>query len=426
MDRRCFLTTGALAIGALALPSCARSLSLEPIVPPAFPSLGNEPFHFATGIENSYPLLPNGRRIDQMEKCGHYTRWREDFGLLRELGIRTLRYGPAYYRTNPAPGRYDWSGVDDQMEWLRANGVTVIADLCHFGVPDWLDGFQDPALPAQLAAYSGAFARRYPWVRHYTPVNEILIAATFSSLHGWWNEGLTGDEDFGRTLLNICRANELAVEAILAERPDAIFLQTEPLSRYTPADASADAARHARFWSDIRFAPIDLVLGRTPSPPVQRLLERGGMTRADRAFFRRPRARGRRWLGLDYYLTCEQVVHSDGRCETAPTRAGLATLAREYHARYGIPLFIAETNRADHFAVEWLAEQWRDTQQLRAEGIPVVGFTWYALTDVVDWRHALREERGDVDQTGLCDLDRRVRAVGRAYAELVAGATATA
>src|SRR5688572_10708553 len=58
------------------------------------------PFLFSTGIENSYPVLPNGRRIDQMEKCGRYDRWREDFGLVREMGVRALRYGPAYYVTH--------------------------------------------------------------------------------------------------------------------------------------------------------------------------------------------------------------------------------------------------------------------------------------------------------------------------------------
>ena len=34
-------------------------------------------FMFATGIENSYPTIKNGsRRIDEMEKCGHYEHWR--------------------------------------------------------------------------------------------------------------------------------------------------------------------------------------------------------------------------------------------------------------------------------------------------------------------------------------------------------------
>jgi beta-glucosidase len=40
-------------------------------------------FMFATGIENSYPTINNGRtRVDEMEKCCHYKHWRTDFDLL--------------------------------------------------------------------------------------------------------------------------------------------------------------------------------------------------------------------------------------------------------------------------------------------------------------------------------------------------------
>ena len=87
------------------------------------------PFLFATGIENSYPRLPDGSRHDQLEQCGHYGRWRDDFALTRSLGVGAVRYGPAWYRTNPAPGKYDWSSVDEQMGWLEKSGLVVIADL---------------------------------------------------------------------------------------------------------------------------------------------------------------------------------------------------------------------------------------------------------------------------------------------------------
>ena len=45
-------------------------------------------FMFATGIENSYPTIHGGRvRVDEMEKCGHYDRWRDDFDCVDELGV---------------------------------------------------------------------------------------------------------------------------------------------------------------------------------------------------------------------------------------------------------------------------------------------------------------------------------------------------
>jgi beta-glucosidase len=58
--------------------------------------------------------------------------------------------------------------------------------------------------------------------------------------------------------------------------------------------------------------------------------------------------------------------------------------------------------------------------RVRNDGVPVVGFTWYSLTDQVDWASALREAHGHLDKVGLYDLDRRIRPVGRAYQRLVA------
>jgi len=379
-------------------------------------------FLFATGIENSYPLLPDGTRHDQLDQCGHYDRWREDFGLAQSLGVDAIRYGPAWYRTNPAPGRYDWSSADDQMAWLRDAALILIADLCHFGVPDWIDGFRDPALPIHLAEYARAFASRYPWVRYFTPVNEAFVAANFSSMVGWWNECATGTESFVRTLGNISVAHERAVEAILAERSSAIIVQTESFERFAPADPSPGAIAQAQFWNEARFTALDLTLGRTASPAMRDLLVRSGMTTADLAFLRGKRAHGQRWIGVDYYATCEQLVRADGRKQQSPDRVGLAAIVRDYHARYGLPLFVSETSRTASQATEWLSEQWAESIRLTTQGLPVHGFTWFPLGDVIDWRHALRVKRGDIDQIGLYDLRREPHAVASAYASLIASA----
>ncbi|HEY0455766.1 MAG TPA: glycoside hydrolase family 1 protein, partial [Verrucomicrobiae bacterium] len=93
-------------------------------------------FMFATGIENSYPTIAGGRRVDEMAKCGHYEHWRNDFDLVQELGIGFLRYGPALHRTYLGPGHYDWSFADQTFGALREKDIVPITDLCHFGVPD--------------------------------------------------------------------------------------------------------------------------------------------------------------------------------------------------------------------------------------------------------------------------------------------------
>ena len=57
-------------------------------------------------------------------------------------------------------------------------------------------------------------------------------------------------------------------------------------------------------------------------------------------------------------------------------------------------------------AINWLSEQWRETSRLAFLGVPVNGFTWFPLGDVIDWRHTLREKRGDIDPIGLYNLQR--------------------
>ena len=56
---------------------------------------------------------------------------------------------------------------------------------------------------------------------------------------------------------------------------------------------------------------------------------------------------------------------------------------------------------------------------LRAEGYPVLGFTWYSLTDQLDWDVALRDERHLVNPVGLYDLDRRPRPVAATYRQII-------
>src|SRR5678815_1700240 len=172
-------------------------------------------FMFATGVENSSPTIDGGRtRIDEMTKCGHYHNWRLDFDCVQELGIRFLRYGVPLYRVFLGQDRYDWTFTDLTFGELQRRHIMPVADLCHFGVPDWIGNFQNPDFPRLFAEYARAFAERFPWVQLYTPINEMFICANFSAALGWWNEQLRSDRAFVTALTNIVKANVLAMGEI--------------------------------------------------------------------------------------------------------------------------------------------------------------------------------------------------------------------
>jgi beta-glucosidase len=380
------------------------------------------PFMFATGIENSYPTIgPDRQRVDEMAKCRHYEQWRTDFDCVEELGVGVLRYGPPLHRSWLGPGRYDWEFADLTFADLLRRDLTPMADLCHFGVPDWLGNFQNPDFPKLFADYARAFAKRFPWVQLYTPVNEMFICATFSGANGWWNEQLSSDRGFVTALKHLVKANVLAMQAILDVRPNAIFIQSES-SEYFHAD-SPDAIKLAEIANSKRFLSLDLNYGKRIDSEMYEYLADNGMTREEYHFFLDNRLKQHCVMGNDYYVTNEHRVFGDGSSMPSGEVFGYDAITWQYYDRYRLPVMHTETNYAQgpegDEAVYWLWKEWANVLRVRNDGIPVVGFTWYSLTDQVDWDTALREDRGQVNPLGLFDLDRRIRPVGEAYKKIV-------
>jgi beta-glucosidase/6-phospho-beta-glucosidase/beta-galactosidase len=383
-------------------------------------------FVFATGIECSYPTVMNSRgqrvRVDQLEKSFHYRHWRTDLALVRELGLRWLRYGPPYYRIHTGPGKYDWEFTDLVMAEMRQLGIVPIVDLCHFGVPDWIGDFQNPAWPALFAEYARAFAVRYPWIRFYTPVNEIFVCAKLSARFGLWNEGARSDHAFVTALKHLCRANLLAIEAILRVRPDTVFIQSESAEYFHLGGADDETIDRTTWENAVRFLSFDLLYSVPPDGKVLLYLLDNGMTRDEFAWFMGHGLGGRIVMGNDFYERNEQLVVPGGGIRPAGEVFGWSVITRQYFDRYRRPVMHTETNnigRSARDAPRWLWKEFLNVRNLREQGVPVLGFTWFSLTDQVDWDSALVLQRGIVNPIGLYDLQRRPRPVAAAYAELV-------
>jgi beta-glucosidase len=375
-------------------------------------------FMFAVGIECSCPTIEGGQRVDELRDTGHYENWKTDLRLVRELGLRYLRYGPPIYRIYKNKHEFDFSQLDPIMNEMRRLGVIPIIDLVHFGLPDWLINFQNEEWPAYFADYARAFAERYPWVRYYTPVNEIYVTALFSAAFGWWNERLMSDASFVRNIKHCVKASILAMRAILDLRPDAIFIFSESTEYVHPGSPQMVAQAH--FMNERRFLSLDLLFGHDVSATMYRYLLSNGMTAEEYAWFAAQRDLRRHCImGTDYYITNEHVIRSDGTAIGAGDVYGYYVITRQYFERYRLPVMHTETNRVDKHAVEWLWKEWMNLLRLREDGVPIIGFTWFGLVDMKDWNTALTKMLGTVNKVGLYTLDRRPRKVAREYRKLV-------
>lgn len=375
-------------------------------------------FMYCVGIECSNPISTGGQRVDQLELTRHYECWKQDLALVKSLGVKFLRYGPPVHRIFLGPKTYDWSFIDRVMAEMQVLGIRPIIDLVHFGLPDWLGDFQNPDWPGHLADYAAAFAQRYPWVRYYTPVNEIYVTAVFSGLYGWWNERQMSDQAFVTNVKHCCKASILIMRAILRLRHDAIFVFSESTEYVHPGGPGV--VDRAVFMNERRFLSLDLLFGHDVSATVYRYLLGAGMTEKEYDWFRQHKdLRSHCIVGTDYYITNEHILKEDGHTMAAGDVYGYYVITRQYYDRYKMPVMHTETNRTAKLAVEWLWKEWMNLMRLREDGVPIIGFTWYGLVDMVDWDSALTQRRGHVNKVGLFTLDRRPRKVAKEYQRLI-------
>ena len=376
-------------------------------------------FLFATGVECSDPTIDGGRiRRDMLEECGHYRFWKQDLQLVRDLGLRVLRYGFPYHLTHLGPGRYDWSFADEVMREMRRLEILPILDLLHFGVPDWLGNFQNPELPLHFADYAEAVARRYPWVRYYTPVNEIYVTARMSGKDGLWNEQLRSDRAFITALKHAAAASIVANHRIARHRPDCVIVQSE--SAEYLHEGYASPSPEVALQNKLRLLSLDLLYANVPDADVFIYLSDNGLTRREYDWFMKGEPPGYQVMGNDYYGKNERIKLPDGKIVEGEDVLGWYQITREYYERYHKPTMHTETNIFDpDKAPAWLWKQWMNILRIRKVGVPVLGFTWYSLTDQIDWDIALAEKRGTVNACGLYDLQRRERPVAQAYRDLL-------
>jgi dTDP-4-dehydrorhamnose reductase len=361
--------------------------------------------------------------FDQLERNGHAQRL-SDLDLFAELGVQKLRYPVLWERVAPnGIQQADWSWPDQRLARLRELGIDPIVGLVHHGSGPRDTSLVDPAFPEKLAEFARAVAERYPWVIHYTPVNEPLTTARFSGLYGHWYPHGRDDQTFLRTLLHQCQGVALAMEAIRAVNPGAQLVQTEDMGKTfsTPL-----LAYQADLENDRRWLSFDLLCGRVdPDHPLWNYLCDSGIDRAAFDWFREhpcpPDI-----FGLNYYLTSDRFLDEhlepypasthggNGRhtyadiealrvCGESPTSP--YRVLQTTWERYGRPVAMTEVHLGctREEQLRWLQEVWQAAQRLRNQGVDLRAITAWSLLGAYDWNSLLTRTE-NVYEPGVFDL----------------------
>jgi len=264
------------------------------------------------GVECTVVRIGNDFR-NQIEETGHLQR-SEDLDLIAGLGIRTLRY-PVLWET-VCPKRREtagWRWHDDRLERLRELEITPIAGLVHHGGGPAYTSLLDPAFAGLLASYAARVAERYPWITHFTPVNEPLTTARFSALYGHWYPHSQSNPAFLRALINECAGVREAMRAIRRITPGAKLVQTEDLGK---SFSTPLLQYQADFENERRWLSLDLLCGRVDrSHPLHEFILKNGISAQELGRFVDdpciPDV-----IGVNHYLTSERYL--DERMDLYP------------------------------------------------------------------------------------------------------------
>jgi beta-glucosidase len=383
---------------------------------------GVHEFLWAAGIENTFvPQVRNGGRpLDEFELMGHYEHWREDLALGRDLGLKAMRWGAPWYKLEPEPGKFDWSWTDQVISYIVEElKINPIIDLMHYGCPFWLEReFANKKYPDLVARYSAAFVERYKHlVSWYTPLNEPIINSLMCGLRGLWPPYLKGDKGYIRIMLQLARGIIKTSNAIKSIQPDSTLVHVEATGM--TRTARKDLAILAREEQHRGYLCFDLITGRVVDEHMLfTWLVRNGVS-PDALVELGAQRIDLDVIGMNFYPQWStKLLYIDKRGklafqETEPEGHGFKDMIRDYYERYKVPIMITETSAvgSDEIRERWLESSVSMIRDLRLSDIPVIGYTWFPLFTMIDWRYRFSTEplENFYLELGLYRLDRESR-----------------
>lgn len=90
--------------------------------------------------EKGNPRIAGGQKAGIA--CDHWNRYRQDIGLIKDLGVKSYRFSVEWSRIEPAEGIFDTLAIrhyQDVCDSLIANGIIPMVTLHHFTNPIWFE-----------------------------------------------------------------------------------------------------------------------------------------------------------------------------------------------------------------------------------------------------------------------------------------------
>ncbi len=366
--------------------------------------------------------------------CDYYHRYRADIQLMRELGLRFSVFSIAWPRVLPrGRGEVNSKGLDfyeKLIDELLGAGIEPFATLYHWDLPqaleDQLGGWLNRETAYAFAEYTDVVTKRLgDRVRYWLTLNEPAVTAFNAYESGEHAPGHRDAREAWHTTHNFLLAHGLAVPVIRANgnagTKVGITLNFTSIHPATDSEADKEAARfldgkHHRWFLDPIFR------GEYPADVVARLGDFLPDVRpGDLEIISRPLD----YLGANYYTRVvvgaspggpgaidnfpsfhqEQSEYTTMNWEVYPR--GIYEHLTRLHRDYHVPtIYVIENGAAvadtlapdgkvhDPRRQHYMREHFLQAHQALSEGVPLRGYSVWALLDNFEWSFGYSQRFG--------------------------------
>ncbi|HTB21202.1 MAG TPA: GH1 family beta-glucosidase [bacterium] len=359
------------------------------------------------------------------EACRHYTLWREDLDLLKDLGQKAYRFSVAWPRIQPlGSGAFNARGFDFYgrlIDGLLERGIKPNCTLYHWDLPSPLEragGWLNRDTALRYRDYAEAVAKRFgDRVEFWATFNEPSIFSLLGYRLGIHAPGRKeSEQSFRQVIHHVLLAHGLGLQALRPNlrRPDAkagiVLLAAAPWPMERRPGALAAAERCWQMGNDWWMLPM--TQGRYPEGPWKRLGAAVPEVRAgDMDIIRKPLD----YIGVNYYspdrvLDDPQDPLGWKGVPAAPQAPrpdmpgweifapGLRSVLLQFHRRYGLPIYITENGLGlkpeplgpdgrvhDARRVDFLRRHLAEIRRAMDKGADVRGYFHWSLMDNFEW-----------------------------------------
>jgi beta-glucosidase len=317
-----------------------------------------------------------------------WNQYTSDLDLARGMGLNSFRMSIEWSRIEPHPGKIDWEAVAHYHRMLAAcheRGLEPIVTLLHYTYPAWLDdqapaggsAWETTAAVESYVHYVDFASREFgPQIRYYLTFNEPTVMVEGGYLAGCWPPGKKDLGAFLSASSNVIEAHSRAFDIIHANDPDARVSFNNYAAAYQlsidPAKDSLPAPGDDWFLKAFANLAVPTKLGEPERVP-----------KLD-------------YVAVDYYkrLTIPTQIIPPSPSQWHVFPAGFDEVLSRYYKVFHLPILIAENGLAtdnlkaradgwtrDSYVVEHIAQ----VQRAMSQGIPVIGYTYWTLTDNYEW-----------------------------------------